>query len=581
MAVVAISFDAGAGHVLRDLKTGTLEIVEGVNGRSSLRCQIISVDGSYQPDVDQEVTVTIDSALAFRGVVVDTEVEYIALGNGLITTVDAADYSCLAERRVIRASTPGGVTGRTAIDYIVDNYLADYGVTRDPGMPEGGDIGALSYHYAKATEVLDDVVRIASAPQGWLWRIDEDKVLTAFLPSLSAWPCPFTVETADPNLVGDIRISKLRAEYANRVFLTTGIGIEVDGIEQVITMMSEDAGSIANRGIYETAISTPGPMLADAAQQVADGYLRKLVKEPTQIQFSTMTGGARAGQTVDIDLPARGVSGEFLITELQARDLDGKNVLYNVTAVDGGGAAYSWKDTYIFWAEQGSKQGGAGFAAPVTTTSIAFDAATDLGVVTATSLTASHTCSGSNRILWLSVVGDNVNDYITGATYDGVAMDLVQKRAPGDSNNAWLYQFVLTAPATGANNVVITGSSSGIITAVAVSYTGAAQSGQPDNFSQSQSSVIQQTYSSAITPTVNGCWVVCAWNAYAFGNAPSAGTATTLRQVGAFGNAVAFFDSNGAVTPAAPRSLETTYVGAFNRTHMHLLATMAPAVVVG
>jgi hypothetical protein len=389
------------------------------------------------------------------------------------------------------------------------------------------------------------------------------------------------VETADPNLVGDIRISKLRAEYANRVFLTTGIGIEVDGIEQVITMMSEDAGSIANRGIYETAISTPGPMLADAAQQVADGYLRKLVKEPTQIQFSTMTGGARAGQTVDIDLPARGVSGEFLITELQARDLDGKNVLYNVTAVDGGGAAYSWKDTYIFWAEQGSKQGGAGFAAPVTTTTIAFSNSADLGQVTATSHTAAFTCSGSNRILWVTVAGDPTIDRITGVTYDGVAMDLVEKRAPGDSNNAWLYLFVLVAPALGSNNVVVTASASSYIEAIAAAYTGVSQVDQPDNSAQSQSPGLQQTYSSSITPVANGCWVVCAWNAYAFGNAPSAGTATTLRQVGAFGNAVAFFDSNGAVTPAAPRSLESTYVGAFNRTHMHLLATMAPAVVVG
>jgi hypothetical protein len=160
-------------------------------------------------------------------------------------------------------------------------------------------------------------------------------------------------------------------------------------------------------------------------------------------------------------------------------------------------------------------------------------------------------------------------------------MDLVQKRAPGDSNNAWLYQFVLTAPATGANNVVITGSSSGVITAVAVSYTGAAQSGQPDNFSQSQSPGTQQTYSSSITPTVDGCWVVCAWNAYAFGAPPIAGTATVLRKVDAANGTVAFFDSNGPVTPAASRALESSYLAATNRTHMHLLATMAPAVVVG
>jgi hypothetical protein len=355
----------------------------------------------------------------------------------------------------------------------------------------------------------------------------------------------------------------------------------VDGIESVATVMSEDAGSQANRGIYETAFSTPGPMDATTAQQVADGYLRKLVKEPTQLQFSTMTSGARAGQTVDVDLPARGVSGDFLITELQARDLDGKNVIYNVTAVDGADGAYSWKDTYIYWAEQGSKRGGAGFAAPITTTSIAFDNAADLGSVTATSLTTAYACSGSNRILWVAVAGDGTSDLISGVTYDGVAMSLVQKRAPGDSNNKWLYLFVLMAPSSGSSNVVISASGSSTIEAVAASYTGVGQVGQPDNSNQSQSPGLQQTYGSSITPVANGCWVVLGWNAYAFGNPPIAGSSTSLRAATAGNGLCAIFDSNGGVSPAAPRTLESTYVSAFNRTHMHILATMSPAVVVG
>jgi hypothetical protein len=58
---------------------------------------------------------------------------------------------------------------------------------------------------------------------------------------------------------------------------------------------------------------------------------------------------------------------------------------------------------------------------------IAVDATSQDHSATATSLTFSHTCSGSNRILFVGIVGDITTDTVTGVTYAGVSMTLVGK----------------------------------------------------------------------------------------------------------------------------------------------------------
>jgi hypothetical protein len=64
---------------------------------------------------------------------------------------------------------------------------------------------------------------------------------------------------------------------------------------------------------------------------------------------------------------------------------------------------------------------------------VAFDNATDLGIVNpGTSLSHSHTVSGSNRVLLVGVFGDSIGtdtscSKITGVTYNSVAMTLITK----------------------------------------------------------------------------------------------------------------------------------------------------------
>lgn len=179
---------------------------------------------------------------------------------------------------------------------------------------------------------------------------------------------------------------------------------------------------------------------------------------------------------------------------------------------------------------------------------ISFDAATVATSVVSTTLTYAHTCTGSDRIIFVAVQGIISTDTITGVTYNGVALTLVNKiQLP-----SWrfIYLWYLIAPATGANNVVVTSSSSGNIDSCCSSYTGVGQSGQPDNNATNNASAVT-TITTTLTTIADNCWSVLA-EANDVGGS-TAGSGTTLR--GSSTNGIAIFDSNAAKTPAGSVSL--------------------------
>ena len=100
-----------------------------------------------------------------------------------------------------------------------------------------------------------------------------------------------------------------------------------------------------------------------------------------------------------------------------------------------------------------------------------FDAATTGTAANATTLTFSHTvgAAGADRLLIVAVSIDN--RAVSGVTYNAVAMTSVgSATAPDGKQISHMWQLV--APATGANNVVVTCSNNGVdIVAVATSYT--------------------------------------------------------------------------------------------------------------
>lgn len=184
-------------------------------------------------------------------------------------------------------------------------------------------------------------------------------------------------------------------------------------------------------------------------------------------------------------------------------------------------------------------------------------------------LTFSHTCNGSNRILFVGAAGGNTGvaiDDITGATYAGVSMTLISKTFV--LADRYRYLFYLVAPATGANNVVISSSTSGFIAGNSLSYTGANQSGQPDSFAVNQATAASLTVITSVV--ASNCWMVMV--AGVGGASPAASTGSTL--VGTQQN-VTWFDTNGIVGTGS-QSMSIVTNDASSHPIMGVMASFSP-----
>lgn len=188
---------------------------------------------------------------------------------------------------------------------------------------------------------------------------------------------------------------------------------------------------------------------------------------------------------------------------------------------------------------------------------IAVDSITTMtGNNSVTSKTFSHTCSGSDRILFVTSARATART-ITGITYNGVSMTQISTKATSYGTTVELWYLI--APSTGTNNVVISLDSSGNLTGGAISFTGAKQSGQPDAQSTGGDPTnTVTTYSPSVTSVADNSFAVCAL-VCASGSSLTAGSNTTIGsqpEVTQYGSA--FIYSTSAKTPAGTFTLNVT-----------------------
>lgn len=169
---------------------------------------------------------------------------------------------------------------------------------------------------------------------------------------------------------------------------------------------------------------------------------------------------------------------------------------------------------------------------------IAIDATTH-----STGKTWSHTCTGSNLILFVGWTGNVTTDLVTGITYNGAAMTPIDKvLTPGDR---YVYLYCLVNPDVGTHDVIVTEPTGDYVGGYSTSYTGAKQTGQPDS---SNKGTVNPASSITVATTVvaSNCWLAGVVNAVNSSYTLSAGT-------GAYGRNFAdkydgFVDSNGVVS---------------------------------
>ena len=176
---------------------------------------------------------------------------------------------------------------------------------------------------------------------------------------------------------------------------------------------------------------------------------------------------------------------------------------------------------------------------------ISFDASSS-GSTTDTSLTFSHTCTGSNLILFISARTNN-NATVTGITYNSVAMTRIATGTVNPISSRYVTLFYLLSPATGAHDIVISLSGSDSVGGHGLSYTGALQSGVPD--ASDTTSVTGTSSTNDVTTVANNCWIV---TTHANSEADSVGTTNITDRIGTGGYETGDY---GPKTPAGAITL--------------------------
>ena len=151
---------------------------------------------------------------------------------------------------------------------------------------------------------------------------------------------------------------------------------------------------------------------------------------------------------------------------------------------------------------------------------IAFDATSAGDSVTGvTTSTHAHTCTGSNLVLYVVVMtsdGTTGDRVVQGVTYNTVAMTNVGSHDvtsfPVSGGGGSIYIWRLIAPATGANDVVVTWNGGNVTRGYvrAISFTGADQTTPEDGVTAVTASNAAATSltTAGISPTTANDWIL-------------------------------------------------------------------------
>lgn len=190
-----------------------------------------------------------------------------------------------------------------------------------------------------------------------------------------------------------------------------------------------------------------------------------------------------------------------------------------------------------------------------------------------TSFTYAYTCTScatSNGFLAVFSRRDSSGATMSGATYNGVAMtQAIGSPISGDANDNGYFWYMF-GPASGANNIVLSGSSANFQTAAA-SYTGVSQSGLDNHGAEGPTNVNPSTIS--ITTVADNSWIL-GFMRNGTGTCTPSGTGVFRTS----GNDNQFIEDNNAPkTPAGSTTLACTWA---TGSYQYIIAvTIAPAAV--
>lgn len=190
-----------------------------------------------------------------------------------------------------------------------------------------------------------------------------------------------------------------------------------------------------------------------------------------------------------------------------------------------------------------------------------------------TTWSVAHTITGSNTLLVVGWGADQTT--VTAIDYNGTSMTATVSET-SQAKKAGMYHIL--APTTGTNNINFTRSaSSGTDETCNASYSGVAQSGQPDA-TATNTTITATPIASSITTVAANCWVVM-FSSLWTPTSQAAGTNTFKREAApdpaGDPNIFDLYDTNAAVA-AGSNTLNVTYVGTVGTQCSMCLASFAP-----
>lgn len=204
---------------------------------------------------------------------------------------------------------------------------------------------------------------------------------------------------------------------------------------------------------------------------------------------------------------------------------------------------------------------------------VAFDASSRSVDGFTTSLTVSHTVSGSDTYLLAFCIIRSTADKVSGITYNSTAMTRLHYSGSGVNG---LYIYGLAAPASGTHNIVYTLASAAAIDAAAMSFTGVHQTTSVTASVATAASFMSSPLSISATIAAGGMGALFV----SYIDDKSNATSPQSGQTEAFESDLSLDVVAGGYKPGSASTLGVTWTGGNTKDGGHAYAVLAPVASV-
>lgn len=194
--------------------------VAGQRGRFELAVLDLLGATAYRPAPDDTVKFEDGATTLFEGRILGTrespaqsaELDYTTTE----TVISGSDQTAYLDQPRVKLDIAAGVSLKTALTSIRDNWLTGYGITIDAAMASGPTLPAIVADKITAAEAIALLSKIT----GWIRRLTGGKVLSMFSPGSVA--APYNLSDAGGDVMGIVEWSKDRKDYWNQILVRCG-----------------------------------------------------------------------------------------------------------------------------------------------------------------------------------------------------------------------------------------------------------------------------------------------------------------------------------------------------------------------